>query len=194
MLFLTSLSEKDIYEGDVIYSGGTVEYTGEVVHRGVLYTVEKAVVSLGSYSFTGYMKRFRAGNAVLCSHKLKDCQSSNYKQYYSMVKMLRRNDVNDDAIFVFRAVREFMLLGLSALMILFLFGLWKCFDCFFLEQRGMSAIFMGLVFVIAIFLMKYLKYLCKIRLPYGYIPKPDVLKILRANHRPFEVGDFEDEE
>ena len=194
MLFFTSLFEKEIFEGDIIYSGGNVEYTGDIVHRGMGYHVEKAIVSLGTYRFTGYMKRFKAGNAVLCSYKLKDTHSDNYKQYYSIVKKLRRNDITDDDIFVFRAVREFMLFGLSVLMFVFFMGVGKCVDMFIFYERGISAIFMGLIFLIAIIIMKYLKRLCKIRLPYGYVPRPFVLELFRNNYRPFEVSDFDDEE
>lgn len=193
MLFFTSLFDEDIYEGDVIYSCGSVKYTGEVVHNGINYHVEKAVVSLGKYSFVGYMKRFNGGNAVLCRHKLRE-DPINAKQYYAIAKTLRLNDIEDDTIFVFRAIREYMLLILSILMIVFFIGFGKCVDSLVFYGRGLSAIVMGLIFVMAIFVMRYLKYLCKIRLPYGYVPRPDVLEILRANYRPFEVSDFDDED
>ena len=193
MLFFKSLIDEDIYEGDVIYSGGTVEYTGEVVHNGMYYCVEKAIVSLGKYSFIGYMKRFNGGNAVLCRYKLRD-DDNNVRQYRGIAKTLRLNDIEDDAIFVFRAIREYMLFILTILMIVFFVGLGKCVDSLVFYGRGLSAIVMGLLFVVAFFIMRYLKYLCKIRLPYGYVPHPEVLEIFRANHRPFEVSDLEDEE
>lgn len=193
MLFFTSLIEKDLYEGDVVYSGGTVEYTGEVVHKGLGYHVEKATIALSKYSFVGYMKRFKMGNAVLCGYKLKE-NTENYKQYRGMTKTLRLNDIEDDAIFVFRAIREYFLIWLSILMIVFFIGFGKCIDGYLFYGYGINTVYMSVVFLIAVFIMKYLKKVCKARLPYGYVPRPSILEILRRNHRPFEVSDLEDDD
>lgn len=65
---------------------------------------------------------------------------------------------------------------------------------FLFYERGISAVFMGLIFLIAIILMKYIKRLGKKWLPYGYVPRPFVLELFRINYRPFEGSDFDDGE
>lgn len=55
-----------IYESDILYLGGTVDYTGKVVVKSFRSKVEEAYVTLKNSHVFVRMERFRDGTAVIC--------------------------------------------------------------------------------------------------------------------------------
>ena len=55
-----------IYESDILYFGGTVHYTGNVITKSYRSRLEEAIVTLRDTSCIVYMERFRKGNAAIC--------------------------------------------------------------------------------------------------------------------------------
>ena len=54
-----------IYENDIMYLGGTVTYTGNVISRSMQSILEEGIVSLGNYSCPVIMERFKDGASVV---------------------------------------------------------------------------------------------------------------------------------
>lgn len=54
-----------IYEYDIEYFGGTVEYTGNVIAKNRRSCLEEAILTINGCSCTALMERFRHGNAAL---------------------------------------------------------------------------------------------------------------------------------
>lgn len=156
-----------IYEGDIIAAGGKVEYTGEVIYHGYGYVVERAVLSLGEHLLYGYMKRFKMGNAVLCSLGDGD-DTSVHKKIAKCNIALALNDVDrrNANFFEWRLLRDFLLwvIGIVevALLFLVLFAIYKICN-------GLCiGIFLLLASFIGLSLMFYLRMKCKSGSPLSY--------------------------
>ena len=75
--------DKDVYEAEIVYMGGRVEYTGKVLFRCLRYIVEVAELCYDDYHCTVWMKRFRRGGAVISAYVYGDhvIQNGEYSQY-----------------------------------------------------------------------------------------------------------------
>lgn len=71
-----------IYERDIVYLGGTVEYTGEVImHKGNRF--ERAVLTLKGYRCEACMKRFPDGNAAITNFIQNGNVLVSHQEYHS---------------------------------------------------------------------------------------------------------------
>lgn len=54
-----------IYEYDILFFGGTIEYTGKVIAKSRRSRIEEAVITINTIQCCAYFERFRHGNAAL---------------------------------------------------------------------------------------------------------------------------------
>lgn len=184
--------ELDLYEGDIVYAGGVVNYSGCIVKKGIGYTVEKATIMLGDYVLCGYMKKYRSGNAVLCANKSNIDNNMGYMLVKDKIaSVLRKRDMADDNFFTFRAVRELLTLFLNLVIFLLVLFSFYCF-CQFLGGFYTGFLAMIGICMISIAIMNVLKVSCKTRLPYGYQARSWLTAELRECYLPYEPQDFDD--
>lgn len=160
-----------LYEGDIVAAGGSVEYTGEIIYKGYGYTIEGAYISLKGNSFHGFMKRFKLGNAVLCTYG----ENSNTEDAVRHKKInkcnieLALNDMDRKSADFFegRLVRDFQLWLISMAEIVFFvmmsvcaFKSWVNFNMRYLLMLAICLIGLSLLF--------YLRMVCKARTPENY--------------------------
>ena len=160
-----------LYEGDIVFAGGSVEYTGEIIYKGYGYTVEGAYISLKGDSFHGYMKRFKNGNAVLCSYgeNSKTCEDYKHKAIAKCNMQLTLNDMDRQSanFFECRLLRDFLLWVIAIAEIVF-FGAMS-----FAIFKLLSGLHIGYLLMLAscffaLSLMFYLRMVCKARTPVSY--------------------------
>ena len=128
-----------VYEEDIVFLGGSVEYSGSIVKKGWNYTVEKAVVNIMGNSCIAHMKRYdkeRKSSAVLCCFEdrngvVKDNLFPPAREFLFTLNDLAAE--NDDFL-EYRFIREFKQYGTFALQfvcgIIFVCSLVKLLNSF----------------------------------------------------------------
>ena len=151
-----------IYELDVLYAGGKVEYTGEVIYKGFGYSVEKAIISLGGFELVGYMKRFKRGNAVYCLYSSKGLEftKQEWKAKYEIKKILSDKELHDVDFYEFHAVRDVLIFLTSLVSIGTIIMSIYCFNQWMSDFES-SRLYMIFVCVGAFILMLNMRGVCK---------------------------------
>lgn len=172
MKFFSYFFDLGVYEGDIIAAGGSVDYTGEVIYQGYSYSIEGACLSLNGYSLHGYMKRFKRGNAVLCSYGNNEDDVSSHKKIARCDILLALNDMDRRSanFFEFRLFRDFLLWLIAIGEIILLISAIICF-CKFIIGFRMAYLFLMAISGMGLSLMFYLRMACKAKTPLSYKAK-----------------------
>ena len=74
---------KDVFETEIVYLGGRVEYTGKIIYRGWGYVMEEAELFFADYHCTVWMKSFKHGSAAIAAYVYGDhiIQNGEYSRY-----------------------------------------------------------------------------------------------------------------
>ena len=102
-----------IYEKEILFFGGTVNYSGRVLRKGMFSKIEEGVVTLKGLEYKVLMERYYDGSAIIYDSnkglsKLA-CTDIDYRMLYKTFYSLSQNSAKHLSFYFFRRVKFFFL-------------------------------------------------------------------------------------
>ena len=98
-----------IYEQEIQFFGGSVDYTGKVIRRGLFSNIEETEIILNGVKTRALMERYRDGSAVVYDSEkgLARCgyKGMNYSTLYKTFYSLSQNNARHLSYYFFRRAR-----------------------------------------------------------------------------------------